>query len=265
MNKPKIIVVDTRNATEYERGQIVEIAEWKGREPSIAARWMGRVAAPVDKAIRSALTEETIEKALAEANRMASRTLREDPEAALPADLEAADKAAKTARTWAIGIASASGAGTGTAGIAGLALDLPFTITLALRAIRRIGACYGYTSEAETDFALRVLATAASNSANEKSNALDALEDDFEGEATNNAASRGMIVKEGTTFAGQRIATTLARNLAGRKAAQVIPVIGAAIGAATSASFLDDVCTAARRIYQERFLRDREILDRRIA
>ena len=265
MSKPKIIVVDTRNATEYERAQIIEIAEWKGKEPSTAAKWMGRAAAPVEMAVRKALSPETIEKALAEANKMASRTLKEDPEAPLPADLEAADEAAKSARTWAIGVAGASGAGTGAAGIAGLAVDLPFSITLALRAVRRIGACYGYQDAREAEFALRVLAAAAANTPAEKAKALDALEDDYEGEVDHDAAPRGVLVKEGTVLAGQRLTASLARNLAGRKAAQVVPVIGAAIGAAASASFLDDVSTAARRIYQERFLRDREILEGRVA
>lgn len=264
-NNPKVIVVDTRNADEYERAQIVQIAEWKGKPPGNTAKWLGRLAAPVDKAIRAAFSEETIETALAEANKLASKTLREDLEAPLPANLEAADVAAKTARNWAIGVAGASGAGAGAAGFAGLVLDIPFTVTMALRAIRRIGAAYGYQSAAESEFAMRVLAAAASNTPKEKENALAALEEDYEGEVSNHAASRGTIAKEGAVLATRGLAAALARNLAGRKAAQAIPLVGAAIGAAASASFLDDVSTAAQRIYQERFLRDREILDSKIA
>ena len=265
MSKPKVIVVDTRNANDYERSQIVEIAEWKGKPPSTAAKWLGRAAAPLDKAIRAAFSEETIENALAEANKLASRTLREDLDAPLPSDLEAADAIAKTSRNWAVGMAGASGASAGAAGFAGLVIDIPFTVTMALRAVRRIGAAYGYQTEAETEFALRVLSAAASNTEAEKDNALAALEEDYEGEISNTAASRGMIAKEGAVFATRGLAAALARNLAGRKAAQAIPIVGAAIGAAASASFLDDVCTAAQRIYQERFLRDRDILDEKIA
>ncbi len=264
MTKPKVIVVDTRNATEYERDQIVKIAEWKGNPPGPAAKWLGRAAAPLDKAVRAAFSEETIETALAEANKLAGKTLREDLDAPLPADLEAADLLAGTSRKWAVGMAGASGASAGATGFVGLALDIPFTVTMALRAIRRIGAAYGYQTEEEAEFAMRVLAAAASNTAAEKDNALAALEADYEGEISNNAASRGMIAKEGAVFATRGLAAALARNLAGRKAAQAIPIVGAAIGAAASASFLDDVCTAAQRIYQERFLRDREILDSRI-
>jgi len=265
MTKPKVIVVDTRHATDYERTQIVEIAEWKGKPPSTAAKWLGRAAAPLDKAVRAAFSEETIETALAEANKLAGKTLREDLDAPLPPDLEAADSLAKTSRKWAVGMAGASGASAGATGFVGLALDIPFTVTMALRAIRRIGAAYGYQTEAEAAFAMRVLAAAASNTAHEKDAALAALEHDYEGEISNAAASRGMLAKEGAVFATRGLAAALARNLAGRKAAQAIPIVGAAIGAAASASFLDDVSTAAQRIYQERFLRDREILDAKIA
>jgi len=261
----KVIVVDTRNANDYERGQIVEIAEWKGKAPSTAAKWLGRAAAPLDKAIRAAFSEETVEKALAEANKLASKTLREDAYAPLPSNLEAADGAAKTSKTWAIGVAGASGASAGAAGFAGLVVDIPFTVTMALRAIRRIGAAYGYQSEDESAFAMRVLAAASSNTTMEKDDALAALEEDYEGEISNTAASRGTLAKEGAVLATRGLAAALARNLAGRKAAQAIPIVGAAIGAAASASFLDDVATAAQRIYQERFLRDRGILDEKIA
>lgn len=264
-HNPKVIVVDTRNANDYERAQIREIAEWKGSPPSATAKWLGRAAAPFDKAIRAAFTEETVENALAEANKLATKTLSEDRDAPLPANLETADENAKKAKNWAVGMASASGASAGAAGFAGLLIDIPFTVTMALRAIRRIGASYGYQSDEEAAFAMRVLAAAASNTAAEKDAALGALEADYEGEISNRAASRGTLAKEGAVFATRGLAAALARNLAGRKAAQAIPLVGAAIGAAASASFLDDVCTAARRIYQERFLRDREILESRIA
>jgi len=90
---PKVIIVDTRNASDYERDQIREIAEWKGAEPGQVARWIGKLAGPVDRAVRSALTEETVENALAEANRLAAKTLAERGDDA-PADLETADEAA---------------------------------------------------------------------------------------------------------------------------------------------------------------------------
>ena len=262
---PKVVIVDTRNASDYERERIREIAEWKGRAPSAAAKWLGRAAAPLDKAVRAALSEDTVEKGLHKANELASKTLREDADAPLPETMEAADREAKAVRGWAVGMAGASGAGTGAAGIVGLALDIPWTITTALRAIRRIGAAYGYQRPEEADYALRVLAAAAANTEGEKAEALAALEEDYDGERSNRAATRTPIAKEGVVVASKGLAAALARNLAGRKAGQAIPVIGAAVGAAASAAFIEDVCSAARACYAERFLRDREVLDGPIA
>ncbi len=258
--EPKVIIVDTRNATDYERERIREVAEWKGSAPGQVARWLGTLAAPVDKAIRAALTDETVENALAEANRLAGRMLAERGGEA-PADLEAADTAAAATRTWAVGYAAAGGAGAGAAGIVGLAVDIPFTVTMALRAIRRIGADYGYRDPEEAEFALRVLAVAAANSVHEKERVIAVIEKEAEGDPAHGGATRGAVGKEGAIFATRSIAAAVAKNLVGRKAAQAVPVIGAAIGAAASMSFLDDVCTAAQRLYQERFLRDRAILE----
>jgi len=260
---PKVIIVDTRNASDYERDQIREIAEWKGAEPGQVARWIGRLAAPVDKAIRAALTEEKVEAALAEANRLAGKMLAERTDDS-PADLETADAAAADTRNWAVGYAAAGGAGAGAAGIAGLIVDIPFTVTMALRAIRRIGADYGYRDETEADFAMRVLAVAAANSADDKERAIAVIEQEAEEDPSHTAVSRGAVGKESAIFATRSIAAAVAKNLVGRKAAQAIPVIGAAIGAAASMSFLDDVCTTARRLYQERFLHDRAVLDQPI-
>ena len=261
---PKVIIVDTRNASDYEREQIREIAEWKGAEPGQVARLMGTLAGPVDKAIRSALSEETVEKAIAEANRLAGKTLAGQG-GEVPADLETADAAARETRNWAVGYAAAGGAGAGAAGIVGLAADIPFTVTMALRAIRRIGGDYGFRNHAEeSEFALRVLAVAAANSGREKEHAIAVIEKEAEPSETNVGASRSAVAKDSAIFATRSIAAAVAKNLVGRKAAQAIPVVGAAIGAAASMSFLDDVCTAARRLYQERFLRDRAILEKPI-
>lgn len=257
-DKPKVIVIDTRNANDYERAQIHEIAEWRARTPGDVARWTGIIAAPLDRAIRAALSDETIENALREANRLAEQSLPK-PEEAAPADLESADAEAKSVRSWAVGAAAAGGAGTGAAGIAGLAVDIPLTVTMALRAIRRTGAAYGYVAPEEGAYALRVLAVASANSAGDKERALAALEAEEEG--LNRAASRAAVAKEGAVYAARGLAGSLAKNLAGRKAAQAVPIVGAAVGAAASAAFLDDVCAAARRCYQERFLRDRAVLD----
>jgi len=249
--KPKVIVVDTRNANDYEREAIREIAEWKGKPPSAGAKWLGFAAAPLDRAIRTALTPETIERAIGEADRLARESLGAS-DGIEPANLEEADKAARKSRGWAVGYAT------------GLIADIPFTVTLALRAIHASANAYGFGGSLDKDFGMRVLRVASANNASEKHDALSELEqlNDVDGfEAGSESTTRAVVVKEGAVLATRSLAASLAKNLAGRKAAQAVPVIGAAVGAVVSAAFIDDVCTAARQISRERFLRERGVLD----
>lgn len=54
----------------------------------------------------------------------------------------------------------------------------------------------------------------------------------------------------------RNIARSLSINLTKRKMLQAIPVVGAVVGALTNISFIQDVAVAARRAYQERWLKD---------
>ncbi len=72
---------------------------------------------------------------------------------------------------------------------------------------------------------------------------------------TRKAAEEG--VKQYVVIAGvKQLAKQLGVNLTKRKALQVVPVIGGAIGAAVNGSYIRDVGWAARRMYQERWLID---------
>jgi len=50
------------------------------------------------------------------------------------------------------------------------------------------------------------------------------------------------------------VATTLGINLSTRKMAQVVPFLGAAVGAGVNAAFQNDVAAAARFAYRARWL-----------
>ena len=63
---------------------------------------------------------------------------------------------------------------------------------------------------------------------------------------------------EAAIIAVKNLCKQLGINFSKRKAMQVIPVVGGAIGAAVNADFIRDVGYAARRSYQERWLRDNE-------
>ena len=50
-------------------------------------------------------------------------------------------------------------------------------------------------------------------------------------------------------------------NITKRKAMQAIPVVGAGVGAAMNAKYINDIAWAARRTFQERWLRDNDLLN----
>jgi EcsC protein family len=175
------------------------------------------------------------------------------------------DALADSFHRWQVGYAVAEGAVAGAAGLPGIAIDVPSLITLTLRTVRGIGICYGFSSdsEAEREFVLAVIAAAGANSIAEKSAALlmlrqlevTVLRQTFKAMAAK--AAEQTLSKEAAIIALRDIARQLGLNLTKRKMLQVVPFLGAGIGAAVNWKFMDDVAWAARRAYQERWLQDR--------
>src|SRR5205085_11855621 len=64
--------------------------------------------------------------------------------------------------------------------------------------------------------------------------------------------------KEAFAAGLRNLARQLSVNLAKRKLLQSIPFVGAGIGAAADGKFIHDVALAARYMYQERWLRERD-------
>ncbi|MEK6217370.1 MAG: EcsC family protein [Boseongicola sp.] len=176
--------------------------------------------------------------------------------------MDACEEATTEVRRWALGYAVTGGGAAGAFGALGLALDVPATMTLALRTVRLIGLCYGFgaDTEAERVYILDILQLAGANSTEEKAEAIERLAK----ERTNfDGTDWQKIVQmtgqtSGSLAATQRVAATLGVNLSTRKVAQLAPVIGAAVGASVNAAFLNDVAAAARFAYRERWLQVNE-------
>jgi hypothetical protein len=140
----------------------------------------------------------------------------------------------------------------------GLAVDVPATITLALRTVRLVGLCYGFgdDTEAERIFILDILQLAGANSMADKKEALARLDQD---RAEISPEAWGKIVRLTGQAAGaqatmNRVAAVLGVNLSTRKLAQIVPLLGAAVGAGVNVAFQNDVARAARHAYRERWL-----------
>lgn len=260
----------------YEQQQVEGIETWEVQTPSTMARTMGFIAAPLAWAARKLIPEEVMEKAIDAALNAAAAVSGSDDllddanklgfEAASLGDLAKAplhvsDGIAENVTDWAKGLAAAEGAITGMTGLPGLTADIPALLILAIRTIRRLGACYGFdtAAEAERAFILQTLRAGAANTMEDKKSAIEgALQVrsvlDGADKAVSTREQSAILGREAFTAAVRNLAKQLCINITRRKAVQVIPVVGGGVGAAMNVMFISDVAEAAFRLYQKRRL-----------
>ncbi len=260
--------------TEYERSQATAIRAWRGKEPSVASKVVGFIAMPLAWLVGKIIPDAAILGALNFSNACAAYcTDLEDikREAGVSTirelhtlQLERLDELANSTHNWAVGLAATEGAATGATGLVGIAVDVPIIVTLALRTIHKIGACYGYepVSEYDAQYAYGIMSSSASNTMKEKAASLitlRALRVTLERQtwkAMAEKAAAQQLGKEGALIAIRALAKQLGINLTKRKALQAIPLVGAAVGASANGWWIQDVGWAARRSFQERWLSD---------
>lgn len=231
---------------------------YRSAGPSLLPKAVRSIAKPVALLTNRLIPGEVIEAAIRGADWAASSSIRK---AALDhdfTDLEACDMAAADVRRWALGYAVTGGGAAGAFGALGLAIDVPATVTLALRTARLTGLCYGFGAgtEAERVYILDILQLAGANSKAEREAAMArlALERTEFGREDWQKIVRLTGQATGSVAATRRVAATLGVNLSTRKMAQIAPVIGAAVGAGVNAAFQNDVAAAARFAYRARWL-----------
>jgi hypothetical protein len=247
---------------DYLAEVLAEQDAYRAAPPALLPRAIRGVVRPVSLLTHRLIPAEGVELVIRGADWAASASIRR---AALDhdfTDLAACDAAAVDIRRWALGYAVSGGGAAGAFGALGLAVDVAATITLALRTVRLTGLCYGFggDTDAERVFILDTLELAGANGMAEKRAALARLAKD---RTDLPAESWGKIARltgqtAGAQAAAKRVAAVLGVNLSARKAAQIAPFIGAAIGAGVNAAFQNDVATAARHAYRERWLQVNE-------
>ena len=260
--------------------QYALIKKWENEKPGFVSQTMGMLFNPVGKLISAVVPESVIESAINAANTAAqyltdtADVLRDGNvdsiEELRTKDLKLCDKMADSVHNWAVGIAVGEGAAVGSVGLPGLAADIPFITTLALRTIHKIGACYGYVADANNEeeekaFVLGVLATANASTLGEKASFILGLKQIsllIQRNAWKKLAEMGTANLLAKSIVSVRQAAKLIGvNLTKRKASQSIPFIGGAVGAALNASFINDIAWAARRSYQRRWLEDNKVIE----
>lgn len=253
----------------YEAEVLAAFERWRDEPPSWGTRLLARPSGQAAKAVQALVPVDALRAALSQANRLAlrlddrkailSRAGVHDLTALRAQPLEAADALAQRVRRRAMLLGGAGGAAFGVGGAAGMVLDIPALLTLALRTIHRTGLCYG-DSDDDRDrerLGIGIFALASANTLEEKQAALAALAhgdwvvDDAWRDGIERVAEREMA-KEATVFSLQTLASRVGVHLGKRKAAGVVPVLGAVVGSSMNAWYLHDVAQTARRVFQWR-------------
>ncbi len=253
----------------YEAEVLADFERWRVAPPSWGTRLLAKPSGKVAKVVQSMVPVEALRAALEHANRFALRLNDEkailkragvatvDDLRGLP--LQQSDALALQVRRRAMVMAGAGGAAFGLGGAAGMVLDIPALLTLALRSIHRTGLCYGDSIEPLEcqRLGIGIFALASANSLEEKQSALAALAhgewvvDDAWRDGIERVAEREMA-KEATVFSLQTLASRVGLHLGSRKSAGVLPVLGALVGSSMNAWYLYDVTQTAQRVFQWR-------------
>lgn len=262
--------------TQYEQEQYNKIIQWENNEPSFLSKTVGFITKPFAWITNKIIPEKAIQGALIGFNSIA-KTLTDENDILRDAnvssihelkvkDLQVSDELANNVHNWAIGIAATEGGVTGSLGLPGIAADIPIIITFALRTIHKIGLCYGYKTTTQEDnlFVYSIMSTVGSNSVKEKNMAIATLKQlnvILVKQTWKKMAEKAVHNKmsgEAFLIAIRELAKQLGINLTKRKALQSIPIVGAGVGTAVNIAFINDICWAARKCYQKRWLIDND-------
>ena len=258
----------------YEHQQLVAIEEWKKKEPSVVTQSLSKILSPIAWGVNRIIPQKAIEGALTASNGLAEWITDEDDilrDAKVRSiselqtkNLRLSDQLANEVHNWALALLGAEGGATGWMGLPGMAVDIPMVVTLALRTIHKIGLCYGFKAQTEQDklFVYTIMSAAGANTLKEKTASLLVLKQlnviimkqTWKKMAEKAAANK--VSQEALITAIRQLAARLGINLTKRKALQAIPIVGAGVGAAMNVSFINDISWAARRCFQELWLKE---------
>ncbi len=258
-----------------------EIAEWEARGPGFLAHLGDFVLLPAENAARAMIPASVqsavsgvIYKLLSGLNSVTGLISNEEKiyhrlEVAYQGcgdGLKAADTVAK--HYWNLNLAYAVGEGgsTGAMGLAGLAADIPALFTISLRLIRQVGTCYGHnmSSEGEQEYVMHVLHVGSTPNLKAKMECLVALKQieqvllKVSWMKMSEALARKELSRLSLLAAMRQFAQRLGVQLTKRKALQIVPLVGALVGASFNALFVNDVGRAAYMAYRRRRIAELE-------
>lgn len=262
--------------SEYEQSQWQAIEQWRQAPPDWGTRAMRTPTRIASFAAQKLVPARALRGALRGVDRAAGWTALHrdvlkaagvDDLAALRAlPLEECDRLAQRVELRAMALGGSGGAVFGFAGAIGLAADIPTLLALALRTIHRTAYCYGedWRVPERKGLAIGVFALASANTLEEKQTAWDAWceDSDLFVEAWRDGVERAAerhLAKGAAQLSLKTLADRIGLNLARRSlfGLGLMPVIGAVIGGAINAGYVQDIAAVAQRALQYRWLAER--------
>ena len=289
MPAPGFDVLPDSNAFDaYEENAAKEIQRWAEGETPMLSKALRILSKPLDWAAERSATEGTMKEinerivsvldTLSDASTWTYdeegvlERAREETDlagAASLADLRSApmsdlDDLARTYFTENAVLSALEGGGTGLGGVALLAADVPMLFTINLRLIQQVAASYGFRfdSPEARPLVLRIFSAAVADTPEARGEALDELRAAAREEALH-APSHGEVGvgdasaedgAETTENQSRVLVNEIARNVAAREMAQLIPLAGAATGAGLNYWFTTATAETAYMLSRALFL-----------
>ena len=266
--------------SKYEKKQIEEIKKWGNEKPGTIQKKMNDYLGPVFTKITDVLPKSFMNSFMDILNGAGSfladeKDICRDGKVASVTDLvdknlETCDKLANNVQNWAKGMAGVEGAVTGAVGAVGVLADIPGLLLLALRTIHKIGFCYGFKADSETDKIqiLEILCLANSATVGEKNYYLSGGTAVVEAllkpaakataeNATKSATKSGFkaaLAKQNEMMlkkSAEKAVEKSGQQIVERESSKVVPAVGALIGLAVNIKYISDVSWAAKRCFQK--------------
>jgi len=271
----------------YEQRALREIEEWETAKPGLMTRTIDAIGRPVNVIIEKVPPplRGTAEKAVmgfmellrdisywtySEKNIISKgkrHGLRVEAVTHLAdQDLEKLDRLARRHFPSAKIIAALEGAGCGMGGLALIAADIPVLMGIIFRSIQQIGTCYGFSMQ---DPSMLPVVMAIYNAGSSDSAAVkSAVLADMQVAAATMAGKSAYLkvaAKSRTAMAirfiersAASLPSQIAANISKRKLGQLIPVVGAVVGAGFNYWLMGSTLTAAYMIFRKMHLERRQ-------
>ena len=244
----------TVRLTAYESDQVAQIAAWKSQPPNPVGEILDRISLPCAKLVQKVIPDSAVRVAIEQSFELAvllagkeeikRRGGVDDLSDLQKKQLEECDRLALQTGVFSQVFSTVQGAVTGAGGALTTLIDIPLLFILSLWTILKIGHCYGYPLDQRRDrhFIVGLLITAISETSELRKQRLDDLH-----------KLEDLLIEETQQeiLAEEIMSIVFQLEIFGE-----IPGIGAISGRCLNLLFMRRVENTARRVFQERWLKD---------